>query len=99
MTPDQQGDIPEKSEQRGRKEYIEVNLGNLEEAFIKSIGEQSNPPRRSRDDSIKLIYDINSTNDWLDLIEGHDEHVCSIVLLVLPFQFAFLTRQHRVLWL
>jgi hypothetical protein len=63
-----------------RKDYIKKNFGNLEEAFINSIGGPSSPPKRSRDESIKLIYDIASPGDWLDLIEGYDDHVFSPLL-------------------
>ena len=63
-------------EQSRKKDYIERDFGSLEDVFIKSIGEPSGPARRSRDDSIKLIYDTNKPSDWLDLVGGHDDHVC-----------------------
>ena len=74
----------ELQEQNRKKNYIEKNFGDLEETFLKSIGRPSDPPKRSRDDSIKLIYDIQSPSDWLDLVEGHDDHVC-----LLFFYFCF----------
>jgi hypothetical protein len=70
-----------KLQEHGRKiDYIEIKFGSLETAFLKSIGTPSEPPRRSRDDSIKLIYDTTSPNDWLDLVEGHDDHVGRLLL-------------------
>lgn len=55
---------------------IKQNFGPLEESFQKLIREPPKPPKRSRDESIKLIYDSKSPDDWLDLVEGHDDHVC-----------------------
>lgn len=55
---------------------IEQNFGPLEESFQKLIREPPKPPKRSRGESIKLIYGIKGPNDWLDLVEGHDDHVC-----------------------
>ena len=63
-------------EARPKKDYIEPNFGDIEEAYLKSIGQPSNFAIRSRDDSIKMIYDIQDDTDWLTLIEGHDDHVC-----------------------
>lgn len=63
-----------------KNDRINRSFGNLEEEFLRSIKRPSTPPKRSRDDSIKLIYDIKSPSDWLDLIEGHDEHVCCLLL-------------------
>lgn len=60
-----------------KKDYIEKNFGKLEEGFLKNAGAASGPPKRSRDDSIKLIYETTSANDWLDLVEGHDDHASS----------------------
>ena len=57
-----------------KKDDIEKNFGPLEESFIKSIRDPSSP-NRSRDESIKLIYDVQSPKDWLDLVDGHDDHV------------------------
>lgn len=62
-------------EQSRKRDYIERGFGDLEQAFIKSIREPSDSPKRSRDDSIKLMYDITSASDWLNLLEGHDDHV------------------------
>lgn len=78
-TPDivVQDDIPiEIPEEFVVNDDIEQNFGPLEESFQKLIREPPKPPKRSRDESIKLIYDIKSPNDWLDLVEGHDDHVC-----------------------
>ena len=86
----QDGSYAKLQEQSRQKDHIENNFGNLEEAFIKSIREPSNPPKRSRDDSIKLIYDIQSPSDWLDLIGGHDDHVC--LFLFTPVSTSFLIR-------
>ncbi|RFU27284.1 hypothetical protein B7463_g9043, partial [Scytalidium lignicola] len=61
-------------EQSPKKDNIEKNFGNLEEEFIKSIGKPSSASKRSRDDSIKLVYNARSPSDWLDLVEGHDDH-------------------------
>lgn len=55
---------------------IEQNFGPLEESFQKLIREPPKPPKRSRHESIKLIYDSKTPDDWLDLVEGHDDHVC-----------------------
>lgn len=57
-----------------KKDHIERDFGDLEHAFIKSVGDPSDAPRRSRDDSIKLIYSAKSPDDWLELIRGHDDH-------------------------
>jgi hypothetical protein len=65
----------ELQEQNRKKDYIERNFGTLEESFMKSIGETPRPPKRSRDDSIKLIYDIKDPSDWLDMVDAHDDHV------------------------
>ena len=65
-----------------RKDFIKENFGYLEEAFINSIGGPSSSPKRSRDESIKLLYDVASPSDWLDLIEGHDDHVISPLLYI-----------------
>ncbi|KAG0647377.1 hypothetical protein D0Z07_7147 [Hyphodiscus hymeniophilus] len=61
-------------EEYRKKDYIERNFGALEKSFIESARQASNPPKRSRDDSIRLIYEISGAGDWLDLIEGHDDH-------------------------
>ncbi|KFX96324.1 hypothetical protein V490_03402 [Pseudogymnoascus sp. VKM F-3557] len=53
---------------------IKQNFGPLEESFQKLVREPPKPPKRSRDESIKLIYDSKSPDDWLDLVEGHDGH-------------------------
>ncbi|OBT48121.1 hypothetical protein VE00_01038 [Pseudogymnoascus sp. WSF 3629] len=76
-TPDivVQDDIPiEIPEEFVINDDIEQNFGPLEESFQKLIREPPKPPKRSRDESIKLIYDSKSPNDWLDLVEGHDDH-------------------------
>ena len=80
VIPTQDSSRAEPQEENRKKDYIEKNFGSLEEEFIKSIREPSSPPKRSRDDSIKLIYDTKSANDWLDLIEDHDIHVCPLLL-------------------
>jgi hypothetical protein len=69
----------ELQEPNRKQDYIENNFGDLEETFLKSIGGPSDPPKRSRDDSIKQIYGIQSPSDWLDLVEGHDDHVCYLL--------------------
>ena len=65
-----------------KKNYIERNFGSLEEAFLKSVSEPLGSLTRSRDDSIRLIYDMKSPSDWLDLVEGHDDHVCKFISLL-----------------
>lgn len=60
---------------------IEQNFGPLEESFQKLIREPAKPPKRSRDESIKLIYNSKGPNDWLDLVEGQDDHVCLCLLV------------------
>jgi hypothetical protein len=62
-----------------KKDDIERDFGEREHAFMKPIGEPWDPPRRSRDDSIKVIYDAVSPSDWLDLVESHDDHVCPLL--------------------
>lgn len=66
-----------------KTDHIDPNFGELEKAFFKSIKEPAEPPRRSRDDSIKLIYEVKSPDDWLDLIAGHDDHVGVLIALQL----------------
>ncbi|KAK6353417.1 hypothetical protein TWF696_005382 [Orbilia brochopaga] len=56
------------------KDTIEQNFGHLEEVFLKEASRLADQPRRSRDDSIKSIYGITRTDDWLDLIESQDDH-------------------------
>lgn len=63
MIPGQDGTRVELKEQNRKKDYIEKNFGPLEAAFLKSNGERSNTPIRSRDDSIKLLYNIESPSD------------------------------------
>ncbi|KAF3196392.1 hypothetical protein TWF191_009294 [Orbilia oligospora] len=58
---------------RGRDD-IEQKLGDSEEAFLKLVGTTSKPPNLSRDGAIRMIYDIEEGEDWLDLIEGQDDH-------------------------
>jgi hypothetical protein len=58
-----------------RKDHIEQKFGDREESYIRSIRDPSGPPKRSRDDSIKLLYSVQAPSDWLDLVEGHDDHV------------------------
>ncbi len=64
--------------QNGREDHIEKSFGDLENAFTNSIREpsQSKSSIRSRDDSIRLLYDVQNSSDWLNLVEGHDSHVC-----------------------
>ncbi|KAH8812746.1 hypothetical protein F5884DRAFT_856041 [Xylogone sp. PMI_703] len=69
-----QNRIEKSHEQSRKKDDIEKKFGSLEEEYIKSVGKPSSPPKRSRDDSIKLIYSAQSPIDWLDLVEGHDDH-------------------------
>lgn len=84
VIPAQDSSREESQKPSRKKDYAEKNFGNIEEAFLRSIGEPSEGPKRSRDDSIKLIYDTNSPSDWLDLVEGHDDHVCFLL-----FRFSF----------
>ena len=67
------------TEQNRKKDEIDMTFGDLEEAFLKSIGQRSSTPIRSRDDSIELLYNIKSPSDWLDLVEGHDHHVRTLL--------------------
>lgn len=82
-------------EQSVKKDYIEKEFGKLEEGFAKSIDAPSDNPIRSRDDSIKKIYEIKNPSDWLDLIDNHDDHVG--FLLFLPIRTS--TEVFRVSWL
>lgn len=54
---------------------IEQKLGDSEEAFLSLVGTASAPPSISRDDAIRMIYDIEKREDWLELIERQDDHV------------------------
>jgi hypothetical protein len=87
VLPAQDSSRAELQEQNRKRDYIEKNFGDLEEAFLKSIGGPSDPPKRSRDESIKQIYDIQSSSDWLDLVEGHDDHVCLLLFYCLCYSF------------
>ena len=73
--PAQENSGTKLQEQDRKVDFIESNFGSLEDAFIKSTREPAGPPRRSRDESIELIYHMESPSDWLDLVEGHDDHV------------------------
>jgi hypothetical protein len=86
LIPAQDSNPVELDEQSRKKDYIESNFGDLENKFINSMGKPSVTPKRSRDDSIKLMYDTKSPGDWLDFIEGHDDHVC-LLSLYLNFYF------------
>jgi hypothetical protein len=86
VIPGKDGSHVKLTEQNRKKDEIDQNFGDLEEALLKSIGEQSIAPIRSRDDSIGLLYNIKSPSDWLDLVEGHDDHVC---ILLFPFSVNF----------
>lgn len=67
------------------KDDIEEDFGKLEDSFLKAVGEPSNTPRRSRDHSIRLIYDAKTPNDWLDLVDGHDDNVGSTLVATIYF--------------
>jgi hypothetical protein len=79
VIPGKDGSHVKLKEQNRKKDEIDKNFGDLEEAFLKSIGERSSAPIRSRDDSIELLYNIKTSSDWLDLVEGHDDHVCTLL--------------------
>ena len=79
VIPGKDGSHVKLMEQNRKKDEIDKNFGDLEEAFLKSMGERSSTPIRSRDDSIELLYNIKSPSDWLDLVEGHDDHVCILL--------------------
>jgi len=66
-----------KEESRSKKDVIEKEFGQLETDFLKNAQTTSNGAIRSRSESIKLIYGIQKQDEWLDLINGHDEHVRS----------------------
>jgi hypothetical protein len=72
----QQEDPVKIQEQALNKDYIESNFGLLEDAYLASVGKSSvSRPIRSRDDSIRLLYSTKNATDWLNLVNGHDEHV------------------------
>ena len=81
MIPGKDGSHVKLMEQNRKKDEIDKNFGDLEEAFLKSMGERSSTPIRSRDDSIELLYNIKSPSDWLNLMESHDDHVCTLLFL------------------
>jgi hypothetical protein len=77
VTPQAEDATPVKEEEPRKNDVIEKNFGELEQAYLKAAKSPSSPPKRSRDESIKLLYSVKSPNDWLDLIDGHDSHVSS----------------------
>jgi hypothetical protein len=87
VLPGKDGSQVKLKEQNRKKDEIDKNFGDLEEAFLKSIGERSSAPIRSRDDSIELLYNIKRPDDWLDLVEGHDDHVRTLLFCFSNFKF------------
>jgi hypothetical protein len=61
-----------------QRDDIEEQFGKLETEFLQSIHQKPDSLHQSRNDSIKLIYDVKSPSDWAKLIEGHDDHVISL---------------------
>lgn len=84
VTPHAEDTAPVKQEEARKNDVIEKNFGELEHAYLKAANSPSSPPKRSRDESIKLLYSVKSSNDWLDLIEGHDSHVSSLSIETTP---------------
>ncbi|KAJ6264117.1 hypothetical protein Dda_0259 [Drechslerella dactyloides] len=61
------------------KDTIDKNYGPLEQSYLAQIstvnsGSVGANIYRSRDESIKLVYGITKSADWLDLVESQDDH-------------------------
>lgn len=69
-----------------KKDVIQKDYGHLERVYLEAAnGTLNSPPKRSRDESIRFLYNVKDESDWMDLVEGHDSHV-TIAILVFKLQ-------------